>query len=261
MQLLKSEKMRQMDLASFILTKSSKYVNELIEKTWKMQDAAEKLDREKKARLDIMREQMGKECTTGCNKDWLECALEVLKQNNQHPYVYAAAIRDLLINGRGKFRNIMIIGPANCGKTFMLKPLEMIYDLFSNPANDKYAWVGADTAEIIVLQDFRWCRDCIPSKDLLLLLERETVKLPALKNQFSTDVVSKKDTPIFATSKSRITYTGKFNSTDDRETEMMSVRWKFIEFTHQITENEQKQVAPCARCFAELTFPGETLDI
>ena len=81
-----------------------------------MQDAAEKLVREKKARLDIIREQMGKGCTTGCNKDWLKCALEVLKQNNQHPYVYAAAIRDLVVNGRGKFRNIMIIGPANSGK-------------------------------------------------------------------------------------------------------------------------------------------------
>ena len=204
---------------------------------------------------------MGKECTTGCNKDWLKCALEVLKQNNQHPYVYAAAIRDLLINGRGKFRNLMIIGPANCAKTFMLKPLELIYDVFSNPANDKYDWVGADTAEITVLQDFRWCHDSILWKDLFLLLEGETVKLPAPKKQSFTDVVIKKDTPILATSKSRITYTGTFNSTDDRETEMMSVRWKFIEFTHQITENEQNQVAPCARCFAELTFLGETLDI
>ena len=92
-------------------------------------------------------------------------------------------------------------------------------------------------------------------------MEGETVKLPAPKNQFSTDVAIKKNTSIFATSKSRITYTGKFNSTDDRETEMMSVRWKFIEFTHQVTENEQKQVDPCARCFAELTFLGETLDI
>ena len=26
---------------------------------------------------------MGKECTTGCNKDWLKYALEVLKQNNE----------------------------------------------------------------------------------------------------------------------------------------------------------------------------------
>ena len=117
-----------------------------------MQNAIEKLDQEKKAKLDIMKEQMGRECTTGCKNNWLKCALEVLKQNNQHPYVYAAAIRDLLINGRGKFRNFMIIGPANCGRTFMLKPLELIYDVFSNPANDKYARAGADTAEIIVLQ-------------------------------------------------------------------------------------------------------------
>ena len=143
----------------------------------------------------------------------------------------------------------------------MLKTLELIYDVLSNPANDKYAWIVADTAEIIVLQDFRRCRDSIPWKDLLLLLEGEIVNLPASKKQFSTAVVIKRDTPIFATSESRITYTGKFNSTDDRETEMMSVGWKFIEFTHQIAENEQKQVAPCGRCFAELTFLGETLDI
>ena len=38
---------------------------------------------------------------------------------------------------------------------------------------------------------------------------------------------------------------------------MKSVGWKFIEFTHQIAETEQKQVAPCGRCFAELTFVGE----
>ena len=87
------------------------------------------------------------------------------------------------------------------------------------------------------------------------------MKLPAPKKQSSTDVVIKKDTPILATSKSRIIYTGKFNSTDDRETEMMSVRRKFIEFRHQITKNEQKQVAPSARCFAELTFLGGTLEI
>ena len=34
----------QMVVAHFILTKSSKNVNELIEKSWKMQDAAKKLD-------------------------------------------------------------------------------------------------------------------------------------------------------------------------------------------------------------------------
>ena len=36
--------------------------------------------------------------------------------------------------------------------------------------------VGADSAEVIVLQDFRWSREMIPWSDLLLLLEGETVK-------------------------------------------------------------------------------------
>ena len=61
----------------------------------------------------------------------------------------------------------------NCGKTFMLKSRELIYDVFSNPANDKYAWVGADTAEIMVLQDFRWCRDSIPWKNLYFFFWKE----------------------------------------------------------------------------------------
>lgn len=247
----------QMDLANFVLSKSSKVLNELIDKTWKMQKANENLQREKKSRMDILRENMSGDCSPGCEKLWLKCAMEVLRNNKVHPFVYAAAIRDLLMNGRGKFRNLMIIGPANCGKTFMFKPLASIYNVFSKPANDKYAWVGADSTEVIVLQDFRWSREMIPWNDLLLLLEGETVKLPAPKNQFSSDVVIEKDTPIFATSKCRIAYVGKFNSSDERETEMMAIRWKVFEFKHQIPESEQKQVPPCARCFTELALLGE----
>ena len=71
------------------------------------------------------------------------------------PYVYADVIRDLLIYLHGKFRDVMITGPGNFGKNFMLKLLEIIYHAFSNPANDKYAWVGVYNAEVITFQDFR----------------------------------------------------------------------------------------------------------
>ena len=141
----------------------------------------------------------------------------------------------------------------------MCKPLESIYVVFTKPANDKYGWDGADSAEVIVLQDFRWIRDMFAWNDLLLLLEGETVKLPATKNQFSSDIVIEKDTPIFATSKSRIAYVGKFNASDERETELMAIRWKVIEFNHQIPESEQKRVPPCGRWFAELALLGEEI--
>ena len=127
----------------------------------------------------------------GCDMEWYICSRDILQKNRINPYISADAIRHLLIHGRGKFRKVMITGPANCGKTFMLKPLEIIYNAFSSPANDKYAWVGADNAEVIILQDFRWSSELICWKDLLLLLEGEPVKLPCPKNLFETDVCIK----------------------------------------------------------------------
>ena len=134
--------------------------------------------------MDLLKTKLEEGCIEGCNELWLQCALEVLSNNHIHPYVYATAVRDAIINGRGKFRNIMIIGPTNCWRTFILKPLEKIYEVFSNPSNDKYGWVGADNAEIIILQDYRWSREAMQWKDLLFLLEGEVFKLPAPKNTF-----------------------------------------------------------------------------
>ena len=81
--------------------------------------------------------------------------------------------------------------------------------LFENPCNDKFAWVGSYHTTKILLQDFRYSRDVIPWKDIQLLLEGETVKLPAPKSQYSTDVVIDTDIPIFATSKSPIMFKGQ----------------------------------------------------
>ena len=99
----------------------------------------------------------------------------------------------------------------------------------------------------------------IAYNDLLLLLGGGTVKLPAPKNQFSSDIVIEKDTPIFATNTSRIAYVGKSNAFDERETEMIAIRCNVIEFKHQIPESKQKRVPPCGRCFAELALLGEDI--
>ena len=47
----------------------------------------------------------------------------------------------------------------------------------------------------------------------------------------------------------------KFNAVDDRETEMMDIRWKVFEFKYQIPEFEQKRVP-----HSELALYGEILD-
>jgi len=83
------------------------------------------------------------------------------------------------------------------------------------------------------------------------------VHLPAPKNHFTSDVCISKDTPIFATSKDPIKFVGRYNSTDERENEMMTVRWRIIPFEHQIPQSEQKDIPPCVKCFSELTKLGE----
>lgn len=69
---------------------------------------------------------------------------------------FCNSIRTLLDKGRGKFRNILITVRTNCGKSFILKPIAKVFNTFDNPATSSFAWVGADLAEVIFLNDFHW---------------------------------------------------------------------------------------------------------
>ena len=153
--------------------------------------------------------------------------------------------------------NILIVGPTNCGKSFLLNPLELIFNAFVNPACGKYAWIGLDDCEIAYLNDFRWSPETISWSDFLLLLEGQTVHLPRPKNQFVTDLrIDRSNTiPFFATSKTDIEFIGKYNVRDDRESDMMSSRWMTFRFMKQIESPEH--IAPCPKCFAKLIMEGD----
>ena len=162
-------------------------------------------------------------------------------------------MNELLEKGICKYRNLLIVGPANCGKTFLLSPLCEIFKCFVNPASNSFAWVGAETAEIILLNDFRWSEKVIPWHDFLQLLEGQTIHVPAPKTHFAEDLILDKDTPIFATLIGRIRKT-THSVVNEIETEMMEVRWKTFSFRHQLRENEIKDLKPCGTCFAKLIY-------
>ena len=246
----------QTDLANFVFSRSGKSLEELVTKTWSMDSARADLEKRKLSRMDILDVYKQDLCTEPCGGAWLECAKEILYLNHIDVPAFASSLRSLLKQGRGKHRNLLITGSANCGKTFMLKPLQVIYkgEIFENPANDKYGWVGADKARVIFLNDFRWTKELITWKDLLLLLEGEPVKLPAPKNNYAEDVHITSDLPIFATSKTSIRYRGSYGATDEVEDKMMEVRWKVYKFNHPFEEGVQKHLAPCAKCFCNLVY-------
>ena len=239
------------DIAEFIINRGSKVVAEILESAWEMEDAQKTLERQRKSRLQLLQEARLGECVENCHGDWLICAREVLERNGVEESYFAEQVYELLEKGRGKYRNIMIVGVANCGKTFLLNPLNVIYNTFSNPASTSFAWVGVEKAEILFLNDFRWTPSVIQWHDFLLLLEGQLVHLPAPKSHYAKDIAFTGDTPIFATGKNPIVFV-KNGALDEKETEMMDVQWKIFRFHAQIPQEKQKQLPPCGKCFATL---------
>lgn len=216
-----------------------------------MAEAKMTIERQSKTRIELLREHKDRNCVDGCGGRWLTLATDILQRNGIPNATFSRAVWELLEKGRGKYRNILITGPANCGKTFILLPITVIFYAFSNPATNTFAWVGAEKAEVIFLNDFRWQPKLLPWHDLLLLLEGGLVHLPAPKTHYSKDLTLAGSTPIFATSKHAIIFiTG--GVVEERETEMMSVRWKQFIFQNQIPADEQECVPPCGHCFSAL---------
>lgn len=98
---------------------------------------------------------------------------------------------------------------------------------------------------------FSFSFQTIAWNDLLLLLEGEPVHLPAPKTHFAKDFLVTNDVPIFCTSSHQLVYV-RSGQIDERETEMMSVRWQHFTLHHQIPQNHQKRIPPCPHCFAQM---------
>ena len=175
------------DLAKFIANRGAKAVDEALSVGWELEEAQQKMECSKGSRTEILHSKIGKECVAGCEGRWLQMVRNSLQRNNINGEQFSEAIRDLLDKGREKYRNLYLKGPYNCGKTFLLNPLTHIYNIFCNPASTTFAWVGAEAAEVLFLNDFRWSPNIVPWHDLLLLLEGHEVHLPAPKTHYRCD--------------------------------------------------------------------------
>jgi len=139
-----------------MLAKSPKALSDLVSTTWRLEKAPATLERKHKARLEVIREINANDtCVEVCNQTWYRKTLEVLAGNNIDALYFAGVMRQALQKGRQKNRNILITGPTNCGKSFLLNPLELIFKCFVNPATGRYAWIGLDECVVAYLNDFR----------------------------------------------------------------------------------------------------------
>ena len=239
------------DLAQFIANRGSKAVDEAIRVGWELSEAPNRVIRLQQNRLQRLEAAYAKSCLPDCNKKWLELARNILVRNNVKISEFVGAVRLLLEKGRGKYRNILVTGPSNCGKSFILNPLGEIYDTFCNPASTSFAWVGVENSEVIFLNDFRWSAQIIRRHNLLLLLEGAVVHFPAPKTHHAQDILFDKDVPLFATAKAHFSLV-QGSAVDRVETEMMRVRWRSFQFFSQILQSEQVDILALSPLFRRI---------
>ena len=148
--------------------RSKKIICEIIDTTWETKHADRDLVRVDWNRMSVIYDTTMQTCTPGCQDGlWLSSPIELLNKNEIKQKAFAAALRTLLWKGRGKFRNILLVGPTNCEKTFLLQLFCNIFKTFDNPAGDKFVWVGSEEAEIILIKDLSESPELIQWDDFL----------------------------------------------------------------------------------------------
>lgn len=81
---------------------------------------------------------MSGECIEGFEGRWLTSAEQLLQHHEIEKRSFCNAIYSALEKGRGKFSNVYIHGPSNCGKLFIVSPLKLVYQAFSNPTTGSF---------------------------------------------------------------------------------------------------------------------------
>ena len=246
------------DLKVFIINSPERVYRDVISKTWKLEQAHDKIKRSSESRISRFIRFSQDDRVEKCEGKWYDSAKQLLRNNNINVYVFAAALWDLLTNGRGKGRNIIIYGPANSGKTSILNPITTIFDAFTNPSSSKYAFVGAEKAEVIFMNDLRWSPDMISWQEFLNLLKGQNVHLAAPKSHFSEDICNCDDVPILATSILPIRFVSCSSNIED-ENAMIDSQWKMFHFTCQIPDSEQENVIVCPKYFSQMSILGDEI--
>lgn len=253
------------DLNRWMLAHSSvKKRTEILSTIWKIEDSLDDSERRGKSLMDLLRECLEVEHSVDplskrqCQGEWLPSALEVLALNSITREHFSQRVLKALENGRGKGFNLMICGPSNCAKSFLLMPLELIYRVFFQPASGSFNWLHAPKAEVIFLNDIRYeekgDQEVMPWRQFLNLLEGCTVNIRRPGNQYDGDFAwTDSSAPVFATAETPIVRI-QHGAVVQGETEQIQERWGEIMWLHYrfVGEKVNYNIVKCKRCFAEL---------
>jgi hypothetical protein len=190
---------------------------------------------------------------------WERLARQVLR-NNSIDGVFQKAIYEALAHGRAKMMNIILVGPTNAAKTFLIKPLKSLYRVYEPPDSGSYPLEEILDKEIILFNDFTWDESFIKWPVLKRLLEGGSIPVARPKNR-SNNVEFTLDSPVIGTASTTIQLfvrEGRRIILNHAETAQMNSRVRYIYLNQSIASESIRECRECAHCAAKLYMEGRS---
>ena len=213
--------------------------------------------REALGRVGLLREAAAAECTCPESSLWLRLARDTL-QRNFLDGPFQKHIADALAYGRAKKRNVFLLGPTNAGKSFLIKPLTLLFRTYSIPDSGSYQLEMILDKEVIYLNDFTWDERWLKWQFLKTFLEGDAIQVGLPKNR-GGNVVFKRDSPVIGSCCAPVQLFnkgGKAMSLNVSETQQMQSRITYLIMQQPVPAESLVECPACAHCAATLYLEG-----
>lgn len=245
-------------LLSFLLESDS---GTYLAKVVKAQQAKETLRRSQLTREQLLDEYFTKNTCTCSPSGHCHALMKRILQKNGLDGTWQKEVLGTLRSGRAKMRNLCLLGPPDCAKSFLLKGLEDVYRTYTRPDGGSYQLEDLLGAELVFLNDFEYdsgAKDWMPWFYFKNLLEGASVKVGCPKNKGGNQVF-KGTAPVLLTAPEEVKLK-RHGQEVLSETKQMQKRIKYFRLTWQIPEGEREEVLRvCAHCTARLYLEGRPL--
>jgi hypothetical protein len=230
-------------LLTFLMTRRD--LPQILERFAKSQTAPEAVRRRSMSRMEVLHDAAGRPCTCATPGRWRAAAEEVTRLNGYDEQEVESAVLESLELGRAKKRNLMIVGDTNRAKSFVYKPVELVYHVYKPPESGSHQLADIRGAEVIWLNEFGYDRDFLPWKAFKDFLEGSSLKVGVPKT-VGANYLFDGDAPVLATAPGPVTLPGR-----PAETAQMTSRWRYFLFQHFFDPDTCPDIKPCGACWAQ----------
>ena len=158
-------------------------------------------------------------------------------------------------------RNVCIVGPADCGKSFLLKGMLEFFDTYSRPDGGSYQLEDLLGKELVLLNDFEYdaqAKEWMPWQYFKNFLEGASVLVGCPKNKGGNQIFEGA-APVFLTAPQEVTLM-RYGKEVTYETEQMRKRVTYLILKKSIPEEQRQEVLRvCPHCSARVYLEGKAL--